>query len=307
MLRPRWPCAGSCPRFTSAFPRSHLSARDFRNWLLIGKALLATQHNGWQPGRAIYLMNLADLKWTDVAALDKNMPVVFPVAALEQHGHHLPLFTDSLLLGEVVRRAVPLVRGNVLVAPLAWLGNSEHHLDFAGTLSSTPRGYLDLLNGLVENFLKHGFKRIVFLNGHGGNDIPGKQALFEVRQRHRSRSDLLLLFATYWSLAPHAKDCFPGLKQHEMGHACEWETSMILRLSPHLVGPVAGIAPVEFGTGFEPASRAWITKDRTAPGHIGFPHLATAEKGEALFATFGAAVGHFLQRAVDWDGASWNG
>ncbi len=269
--------------------------------------MLATQRNEWQPGCAIYLMNLADLKWTDVAALDRNTPVVFPVAALEQHGHHLPLFTDSMLLGEVVRRAVFQVRGEVLVAPLTWLGNSEHHLDFPGTLSATPRGYLDLLNGLVENFLAHGFKRIVFLNGHGGNDIPGRQALFEVRQRHRSRSGLLLLFATYWHLAPRAEDCFPGLKQHEMGHACEWETSMILRLSPQLVGPIADIEPVEFGTAFEPAYRSWITQDRTTPGHIGFPHVASAEKGEALFAAFAEAVGRFLQRVADWDGTSWNG
>ncbi len=252
-------------------------------------------------------MNLSDLKWTDVAAMDRNTPVVFPVAALEQHGHHLPLFTDSMLLSEVLRRAVGRVRGPVLVSPLTWLGNSEHHLDFPGTLSATPRVYLDLINGLAENFLVHGFRRIIFLNGHGGNDVPGKQALFEVRQRHRKRGDLLLLFATYWHLAPQAKDCFPGLKQHEMGHACEWETSMILRLSPQLVGSITDIKPVEFGTAFEPASRAWITQERTVPGHIGFPNLASEAKGEALFEAFAEASGRFLQRVVDWDGVSWNG
>ncbi len=252
-------------------------------------------------------MNLADLKWADIAVLDRNTPVVFPVAALEQHGHHLPLFTDSLLLGEVVRRAAALVDGPVVIAPLTWLGNSDHHMDFPGTLSAAPRVYLDLLSGLAENFLAHGFKRIVFLNGHGGNDVPGKQALFEVRQRHRNRRDLLLLFATYWHLAPKAKDCFPGLAQHEMGHACEWETSMILRLAPQLVGPISGLDPVPFGTAFEPAFRAWITKDRTVPGHIGSPHLASAEKGEALFAAFGDAAGRLLQRVLAWDGTSWNG
>src|ERR1041384_4670407 len=145
-------------------------------------------------------MQLTDLKWTDVAKLSRDIPVVIPVAALEQHGHHLPLFTDSMLLGEIVRRVAGQFEDRVLFAPLTWLGNSDHHLDFAGTLSAPPRVYIDLLNGLAENFIAHGFKRIVFLNGHGGNDVPGKQAVFEVRQRHRQRADLLLLFATYWSL-----------------------------------------------------------------------------------------------------------
>ena len=143
-------------------------------------------------------MYLADLPWPRIAALSKETPVVIPVAALEQHGHHLPVFTDSLLLGEVVRRVEPRVSESVLFAPLMWLGNSDHHLDFAGTLSAPPRVYLDLLLGLAENLLFHGFKRIVFLNGHGGNITPGKQAVFELRQKLRDRSDLLLLFATYW-------------------------------------------------------------------------------------------------------------
>ena len=86
------------------------------------------------------------------------------------------------------------------VAPVLWLGNSDHHLDFPGTLSAPPRPYLDVLVGLAENVLRHGFKRVVFFNGHGGNDVPGRQVVFELRQRHRDTDGLLLLFATYWSL-----------------------------------------------------------------------------------------------------------
>src|SRR5438105_1946534 len=145
-------------------------------------------------------MKLADLTWPAVAALAPNTPVVFPVPALEQHGRHLPVFTDSLLCGEIVRRAEERLGDRVLFAPLTWLGSSDHHLDFAGTLSAAPRVYLDLLNGLIDNFVRHGFRRLVFVNGHGGNHIPGQQAVFEARQRYRSRDDLLLLFATYWLL-----------------------------------------------------------------------------------------------------------
>jgi len=252
-------------------------------------------------------MDLSDLAWPAVADLSRDTPVVIPIAALEQHGHHLPVFTDSLLLGEVTRRAKEAVGDRVLFAPLMWLGNSEHHLDFAGTLSASPRGYLDLLNDLAGNFLHHGFRRIVFVNGHGGNDVPGRQAVFELRQRHRDRDDLLLLVATYWSLGSKPAEADPTLHQHDMGHACEWETSMILRLAPHLVGDYRGARPVEPGTPFTPASRGWTTRDRSEPGHIGAPHLASPEKGERLFQTFAADVVALLERVIRWDGRSWNG
>ncbi|MSU62691.1 MAG: creatininase family protein [Pedosphaera sp.] len=252
-------------------------------------------------------MQLTELTWPVVRGLSRDTPVVIPVAALEQHGHHMPLFTDSMLLGEIIRRTSERLADRVLFAPLMWLGNSDHHMDFAGTLSAAPRTYLDLLNGLAENFIQHGFQRIVFINGHGGNDVPGKQSIFEVRQRHRDRSDLLLLFATYWHLGGKPCEVESSLQQRQMGHACEWETSMMLRIAPHLVGDPGKVAPVEFGASFEPATRAWITKDRTVPGHIGQPHLATVGKGEALFQVFSDDVVAMLERVIAWDGKSWNG
>ena len=252
-------------------------------------------------------MQLTDLKWSDVAQLDKRTPVVIPVAALEQHGRHMPVFTDSMLLGEVVRRSAERLHDKVLFAPLMWLGNSDHHMDFPGTLSAAPRVYLDLLCGLAENFLTHGFKRIVFVNGHGGNHVPGQQAVFEVRQKHRNQSDLLLLFSTYWLLGAKPHEVNSEIKQQRMGHACELETSMVLRLNPQLVGDLRQVQPVEFGAPFEPASRGWITKDRTEPGHIGDPRGATAEKGETCFKVFSDDVVKLLERVIAWDGRSWSG
>jgi creatinine amidohydrolase len=259
-------------------------------------------------------VQLTDLKWTDVAALNRDTPIVIPVAALEQHGRHMPLFTDSLLLGEVIRRAAEQLADRVLFTPLMWLGNSEHHLDFPGTMTASPRVYLDLVRDMFENFLFHGFRRIVLVNGHGGNIVPAQQALFELRQKHRQRSDLLLLSTTYWTLGgkPHEAETSPtrergSFVQNRMGHACEWETSMMLRLAPHLVGDLSNVQAVPFGNPFEPATRAWITKDRTEPGHIGDPRGATAEKGEVLFRTFAADVVKLLERVLAWDGRSWDG
>ena len=82
---------------------------------------------------------------------------------------------------------------------------------------------------------------------------------------------------------------------------------MILQLAPHLVGDLQAIEPVPFGNPFEPASRGWITRERSAPGHIGDPRQASAEKGETLFRLFSDDVVTFLERVIAWDGRSWDG
>jgi creatinine amidohydrolase len=249
---------------------------------------------------------LQELSWPAVAAIANDLPVVVPIAATEQHGRHLPLFTDSMLLAEVVRRAAVPLGDRVVWAPLLWLGNSHHHLDFAGTLSAAPRTYLDLLGDLIDNLVVHGFRRVVLLNGHGGNIVPAQQSVFEARQRYRRRDDLLLLAATYWLLGGKPDQFDPAIVQKAMGHACEWETSMILRLAPGLVGDLSEIGPVSSCMPFEPAAQGWITRERSPDGHIGEPRRATALKGENLFRTFSQDVVTFLERVIAWDGGSWD-
>ena len=245
-------------------------------------------------------MKLATLTSTEIAGLSRETPIVIPIAALEQHGAHLPVFTDSLLVEEVVRRAHEQLSAQILVLPVMWLGNSHHHMDFAGTTSAEPRTYLDLLFGIAQNWIDHGFKRIVFVNGHGGNDVPGRQVIFELRQRFRERKNLLLLLATYWSLAEPATTV-NGLTQSEMGHAGEWETSMILRFAPDLVKNHQQVPPVQLNEQFAPAAHGWIMPDRSAQGHIGYPADATAEKGEALLQCFADGLASFLWRALNWE------
>ncbi|MDA1231575.1 MAG: creatininase family protein, partial [Planctomycetota bacterium] len=77
--------------------------------------------------------------------------------------------------------------------------------------------------------------------------------------------------------------------------------------APHLVRDYKTLAVVKHGNPFLPASRGWITRDRTEPGHIGSPHLASAEKGETLLATFSDGVQKMVQRMTRWDGKSWEG
>lgn len=249
-------------------------------------------------------MQLYELTWPKVEALSRDLPVVIPIAALEQHGEHMPLFTDSLLLGEVVRRVSAELDDDTLFTPLMWFGNSEHHLDFPGTMTASPRTYLDLIKEMIENFLYHGFRRFVLFNGHGGNIVPSHQALFELRQEFRDETGLLLLGATYWDMAKPAADEF---EQSQMGHACEWETSMMLAIRPDLVGDYQQTEAVPFGTGFAPGYRGWVMQDRSQPGHIGTPSAASKEKGERLFSLFADGSVQFLKRVIAWDGESWDG
>lgn len=252
-------------------------------------------------------MDLYGMTWPAVDSLDRDTPIVFPIAALEQHGRHMPVFTDSLLLGEIMRRVqLSPIADQVLFAPLQWFGNSHHHLDMPGTVSASARHYLDLLTELAENFLVHGFRRIVFINGHGGNTIPSQHAVFELRQKYRDRESQLLLTLTYWD---SANPDFGAVEwaQHEMGHACEWETSMMLALRPDLVtSNWADVAAVPPGIGANPGYRGWTMPDRSEPGHIGYPAAASPGKGEILFQTFARGVSQFLQRVVSWDGKSWD-
>jgi creatinine amidohydrolase len=252
-------------------------------------------------------MYLSKLTYPTIHALSRDIPVLIPIAAVEQHGLHLPVMTDSQLLQEIVHRAEVQLPSRVLVAPLLWLGNSHHHLDYAGTLSAEPRVYLDTLVGLLNNMLHHGFRRLLLINGHGGNDLPGKQAVYEVRQQHRLREDLLLLFATYWGLGCRPWETYPDLVQQEMGHACEWETSMMLAIDATAVGEYGKLATVEFGRPFTPASRGWVTQERTPTGHIGSPQQASVEKGEHLLNSFAADLVQMLERIERWNGNSWEG
>ena len=250
-------------------------------------------------------MKLTDMKWPEVEALSRDTPVVFPIAAQEQHGHHMPLHTDSLLLGEIVSRVEEQMAAEILVAPLQWLGNSHHHMDFPGTISADPRLYLDLLVNELECLLAHGFKRLVLLNGHGGNIVPGSQAVFELRQKYRDRADLLLLSGTYWE-SGNPLEQGNDFVQSAMGHAGEWETSMMLAIRPELVGDFKATLAQAQGAAFPKATRGWTMKDRTQQGHIGTPSAASAEKGVELLDCFTTGVVDFLREVCQWDGKSWD-
>src|SRR5947199_6516423 len=111
-------------------------------------------------------MRFADMTAPEIRNLSRDgILIVAPIAACEQHSRHLPVFTDSILIGAVaegVERALP---DRVLLLPVLWLGASDHHLPFGGTLTASLPLYENLLMELVTPLLRDGFRRIMLLNG----------------------------------------------------------------------------------------------------------------------------------------------
>jgi creatinine amidohydrolase len=229
-------------------------------------------------------MKLADLTWPDVERIERDVVVVFPIASLEQHSRHLPFFTDSILCEAVADRLEAALADDVLLLPVQWLGASEHHLGMAGTLSAQGDTYLKILCEPLRCLLRTGFKRILIINGHGGNIDGFHMAL---RQLAVEFPLALLAGVSYWDFA--AKEIAASLdgKLKNVGHACEFETSLMMYLRPELVRK-SEIADDSLLFESEALRDIYIPLDmkrQTHSGGNGQPTLATAEKGTALLNT----------------------
>ena len=145
-------------------------------------------------------MLYGELNWTQIPDLTDKVAVV-PLGSMEQHGHHLPLLTDTLIGTEIVRRAEQALGDAALFLPMLWVGASDHHLRFPGTVSVHNATYTQMVKDILESLIGSGFRRIVLLNSHGGNVGPGSAALYEVQMRYRDEQDLWLVMATWFSLA----------------------------------------------------------------------------------------------------------
>ncbi len=234
---------------------------------------------------------LALLSWSEVAELDRDRTVaVLPTAAVEQHGPHLPLDTDTFLCTRVVEEAADRAqpRGPVLVAPTLAFGSSGHHMAFAGTLTLTAGTFLAVVGDLCGNLAQHGFWRLLVVNGHGGNSALVREAV----QQLAIRTPVLAAAADYWALAEDTtskvRDSPPG----GMAHACEFETSLMLHLRPESVRrelvrreiPEPRFASERLDLmSSARVTAGWRTDELSSSGVLGAPDLASAEKGERLF------------------------
>jgi creatinine amidohydrolase len=229
--------------------------------------------------------NFAYLTWKQVDGLPRETTLlILPTAAIEQHGHHLPLATDTLINNLLLGKALKLVPKElpIYALPALCYGKSNEHLGFPGTLSVSAQTFLAVVRDLGSSIAEGGFKKVVLYNTHGGNT-----SLTDVLARDLRAEFGLRTFSLIGS--PGAK--FEGISQQERTygfHAGEIETAYLLHCAPELVHTgdytVNYIARVDHPELLKPeasaANFAWLTRDIAPSGVLGDPSHATAENGE---------------------------
>ncbi|WZO95826.1 creatininase family protein [Isosphaeraceae bacterium EP7] len=214
--------------------------------------------------------------------------IVAPIAACEQHSRHLPVFTDAILVGAVADIAEAALPGQVLMLPVLWMGASDHHLPFGGTLTAPLPVYESMLIELLRPLLKDGFRRIMLLNGHGGNIDPLHVAL---RRLNNDYPDAILTGAAYWEIAQAEIGALCEGPRKVMGHACEIETSMIMHLRPDLVQTAEILDdPCPTPEGMTGLFWARDFAQATDHGAVGYPEQANAARGAKMLQAAGQAV-----------------
>jgi creatinine amidohydrolase len=250
---------------------------------------------------------MARIEWLDLKAHElrelagRDAIVILPVGSVEQHGPHLPVQVDALLVAEVARNAARRLHEQgvpVVVAPTVWSGLAEHHMTLGGTFTLDFATFHALIRCLCSSLVRHGFRRIALLNGHGGN-----QAAITIIANELAR-DLGAPIAaeTYWPLAAKA---FAEIleAQGNVLHACEAETSMVLALRPELVDMEAAAAieaPMTAPSRMTALFRSRSFKEVSSSGVFGVPAAASAEKGARLLDAAGAALADALQDPRLW-------
>jgi creatinine amidohydrolase len=224
-------------------------------------------------------MVLAHATWQEVEAFSRDAVVLIPAGSLEQHGPHLPLFTDTLLATAVAGAVEQRRPADILLTPTLWLGASGHHLKFAGTLSADMETYMGAVASVVESLIPHGFTKFFVLNGHGGNTEPNGVALRKLKARY---PNLTLGHSGYFAFASDEVATILEGPLKEIRHACEAEASLMMHVQPELV---RADRLRDDGLWMNPPMRGVIHHfdEITEEGSFGYATLATAEKGRRIF------------------------
>jgi len=260
---------------------------------------------------------LSYLTWTQIADLpDKaNTVIVLPAGSTEQHGPHLPCAVDTIIAAGVMGHALARLPASVpayALAPITY-GKSDEHLHFPGTVTLDGATLLETVTQIGESVYRMGFRKLLIVNGHGGQPQVMEMAARELRLRH---GDYVVLPHFTWRV-PHVAGQFMTDREKRLSmHAGHAETAILMALAPHTVHMEHAVAnyPPEFpskvlsGDG-RPAC-AWTARDFGTSGVIGDPFPATPEQGQAILDSLAQSWAQGIQDlfAMHWverDAQTW--
>ena len=229
-----------------------------------------------------------ELTTVQIDNLDRNIPVILTMAATEQHGPHLPLATDRLIGEHFVKSLHESIPDKILILPTISVGCSSHHMDFSGTLTINHSTFIKQVEELIGSVIKHGFTTVILFNSHGGNQAVG-QVLVEKLGLEYPQVKMLMI--TWWKIVGDDLLKLNESGKGGVGHAGEFETSLMLVIAPHLV------CLDKFEKGKHHPTFTWAEgdmlrgpstsyyrsiKEMTANGIYGDPEYATVKKGEQI-------------------------
>jgi creatinine amidohydrolase len=252
-------------------------------------------------------MRWEELTSPEIGALDSERTVVvLPIGSVEQHGNHMPVGTDTYLAQAVALAAMEKLE-DVIVMPPPWYGFSAHHMRFPGSVTLRAETLIAMCEDIVGSVVRHGFRRILIVNGHGGNGGVIDVLASTLGHKHYGIARIATL--TYFTLAREAIAALRKSAPGGMGHACEFETAMMQVVKPETVHIERAVVTYP-----DPGSKHLSTDlvggqlvrvyhdfgDLSPSGTLGDPSLATPEAGQQFFAASAEALRAFIEDFRGW-------
>jgi creatinine amidohydrolase len=217
-----------------------------------------------------------------IAAVADRGVVIVPVGSVEQHGPHCPQDVDiSIPYHLAIRAADAIDDFPVVVAPPITYGFTHYNMGEIGTITLGLETFIAVLGDVARSIWANGFRRIIMLNGHGGNLAPNWVAAVKLAEE-----DVWSVALTYWNMAPDELLAMSETDEGSIGHGGEWETSLQLYLRDDLVDMSRAVydEPREkFSKEIQKFARFPERRREQEHGVMGDPRVASAEKGEKLF------------------------
>src|ERR1700752_2389969 len=247
-----------------------------------------------------------EMTWQDIAgATTERWIAVLPLAAIEQHGPHLPLGVDSFIAEAYLSRAREMLPDDLPVTflPIQRVGISTEHLAYAGTLTLSAQTAIAAWTELGESLARAGLRKLVLVTSHGGNVAAMELVARDLRARLR-----MLAVTVGWHRFGYPDGVFSGEEKKHGIHAGDIETSLMLAAKPNTVQldkavratpeTVAMAQEFKWLGAYRPAGFAWMTQDLNPTGAVGDGTLAKADKGGAVLGQ-GAKAFVELLREID--------